>query len=38
MKNVVKTTVLMQNMGDFNDMNAVYSEFFTEEVPGSRRF
>lgn len=31
MKNVVKTTVLMQNMGDFNDMNAVYSEFFTEE-------
>ena len=33
MKNVVKTTVLMQNMGDFNDMNAVYSEFFTEECP-----
>ena len=38
MKNVVKTTVLMQNMGDFNDMNAVYSEFFTEEGPARAAF
>ena len=38
MKNVVKTTVLMQNMGDFNDMNAVYSEFFTEECPARAAF
>ena len=38
MKNVVKTTVLMQNMGDFNDMNAVYSEFFTEEWPARAAF
>ena len=38
MKNVVKTTVLMQNMGDFNDMNAVYSEFFTEEYPARAAF
>lgn len=38
MKNVVKTTVLMQNMGDFNDMNAVYSEFFTEECPTRAAF
>ena len=38
MKNVVKTTVLMQNMGDFNDMPAVYSEFFTEECPARAAF
>ena len=30
MDNVVKTTVLLQNMGDFAAMNAVYAEFFTE--------
>ena len=30
MDNVVKTTVFLQNMGDFADMNAVYAEFFTE--------
>ena len=28
--NVVKTTVFLQNMGDFAAMNAVYAEFFTE--------
>ena len=33
MKNVVKTTVLMQNIGDFAAMNEVYGEFFTEECP-----
>ena len=33
MKNVVKTTVLMQNIGDFAAMNEVYAEFFTEECP-----
>ena len=27
---VVKTTVLLQDMGDFVAMNAVYAEFFTE--------
>ena len=27
---VVKTTVFLQNMGDFAAMNAVYAEFFTE--------
>ena len=38
MKNVVKTTVLMQNMGDFNDMNGVYAEFFTEDCPARAAF
>ena len=33
MKNVVKTTVLMQNIGDFGAMNEVYAEYFTEECP-----
>ena len=31
--NVVKTTVFMADMGDFADMNSVYSEFFTEPYP-----
>ena len=30
MDNVVKTTVFLQNRGDFAAMNAVYAEFFTE--------
>ena len=30
MDNVVKTTVFLQDMGDFAAMNAVYAEFFTE--------
>ena len=33
MKNVVKTTVLMQNIGDFTAMNEVYAEYFTEDCP-----
>ena len=32
-RNVVKTTVLLQSMGDFAAMNAVYAEFFTAEMP-----
>ena len=32
-KNVVKTTVLMQNIGDFGAMNEVYAEYFIEECP-----
>jgi len=31
--NVVKTTVFLQNMGDFADMNEVYGEFFTDHKP-----
>ena len=33
MDNVVKTTVFMADMNDFADMNAVYSEFFSEPYP-----
>lgn len=35
---VVKTTVLLANMGDFAAMNAVYSEFFTENCPARAAF
>ena len=31
--NVVKTTVFMADMNDFADMNAIYSEFFSEPYP-----
>ena len=30
---VVKTTVLLQDIGDFSAMNAVYAEFFTDDQP-----
>ena len=30
---VVKTTVFLQDMGDFANMNAVYAEFFPENPP-----
>ena len=33
MSDVVKTTVLMADMNDFADMNAVYAEFFAEPYP-----
>lgn len=33
LSDVVKTTVLLQDMGDFAAMNAVYTEFFTQEMP-----
>ena len=36
MDKVVKTTVLLQSMGDFAAMNAVYAEFFTGEVLPAR--
>ena len=35
---VVKTTVLLANMGDFAAMNAVYAEFFTENKPARAAF
>ena len=31
--NVVKTTVFLKDMGDFQKMNAVYAEFFKENPP-----
>lgn len=30
---VIKTTVFLQDMGDFARMNAVYAEFFPENAP-----
>lgn len=30
---VVKTTVLLQSIGDFAAMNAIYAEFFTDPLP-----
>jgi len=33
LKDVVKTTVFLQNMGDFAAMNEVYASFFTENCP-----
>lgn len=31
--NVIKTTVFMQDLGDFAEMNAVYGELFSEPFP-----
>ncbi len=30
---VVKTTIFLRNMDDFRDVNAVYSEYFTDHAP-----
>ncbi len=33
LEQVVKTTVFLQNMGDFAAMNAIYAQFFAEPYP-----
>jgi len=33
LKDVVKTTVFMQDLGEFAQMNAIYTEFFPENFP-----
>ena len=33
LSDVLKTTVFMADMNDFSDMNAIYSEFFSEPYP-----
>ncbi len=33
LEDVVKTTVFLTDMADFDDMNGVYSKFFTEPYP-----
>lgn len=38
MSHVVKTTVLLADMGDFAAMNAVYAEFFSEPYPARAAF
>ena len=32
-ENVVKTTVYLADMNDFGQMNAIYGEFFTQNLP-----
>ena len=36
--NVVKTTVLLNDLADFKAMNGVYAEFFTEDKPARACF
>ena len=38
MKDVVKTTVLLKDIGDFAVMNEVYAEFFCEPFPARAAF
>jgi len=38
LENVVKTTVLLDNIGDFAAMNEVYSEFFKTDCPARAAF
>ncbi len=38
MQNVVKTTVLLKNMDDFDEMNKVYAQFFEEPYPARAAF
>ena len=38
MSHVVKTTVLLQNIGDFATMNEVYAEFFEAPYPARAAF
>ena len=38
MSNVVKTTVLMTNLGDFTKMNEVYATFFGKAAPARAAF
>lgn len=33
LKDVVKTTVFMQDLGEFAQMNAIYTEFFPKDYP-----
>ncbi len=38
MNDVVKTTVLLADIGDFGAMNEVYAQFFTENKPARAAF
>lgn len=38
MADVVKTTVLLQDMGDFSEMNKVYAEAFSDPFPARAAF
>lgn len=38
LENVVKTTVLLADIGDFGTMNGVYAEYFTDACPARAAF
>lgn len=38
LENVVKTTVLLADIGDFGAMNGVYAEYFTDACPARAAF
>ena len=38
LKNVVKTTVLLADIGNFGTMNGVYAEYFTDACPARAAF
>lgn len=38
MENIMKTTVLLQDMNDFAAMNTVYEKFFTDPYPARAAF
>ena len=38
LENVVKTTVLLADIGDFGTMNGVYAEYFTGDCPARAAF
>lgn len=38
LENVVKTTVLLSDIGDFGAMNGVYAEYFTDGCPARAAF
>jgi 2-iminobutanoate/2-iminopropanoate deaminase len=38
LKNVVKTTVFLATMNDFQAMNSIYAEYFTETKPARSTF
>jgi 2-iminobutanoate/2-iminopropanoate deaminase len=33
LRNIIKTTIFLKNMGDFAAMNEIYAEFFSAEPP-----
>lgn len=38
LNDVVKTTVFLKDIGEFGDMNAIYSEYFNEPYPARSAF
>ena len=38
MENVIKTTVFLQDMEDFEAMNEVYAQYFSEPYPARAAF